>query len=151
VGCRRHDSLKSAGFEALLHFASCRSAANVNINAQCKSNKKENCRKSIHQRFIKRYISKFFNKKMNVRIAFVWVTQFLPDLPVPFCEKTKSKPIKNTKAKPGKRCQAKGYKIPFPQFSWNPSKKVEDDKQYVENEEEVISNFIEHEVLHNQR
>jgi hypothetical protein len=70
---------------------------------------------------------------------------------VPFCKKAISKTIKNTKNKPGERRQAQGYKIPLPQFSWNPPKKIEEDKDDMKNEKEVIGNFMEHEVLHNQR
>ena len=78
---------------------------------------------------------------MNVGIEGSFISQFIPDLPVPIGRKAISKTIKCTQNKPGKCRQTKRDQIPSSQGFDHPSKKIEEDKPYVKEEEKSIGNF----------
>lgn len=78
---------------------------------------------------------------MNVGIEGSFISQFIPDLPVPIGQKAISKTIKCTQNKPGKCRQTKRDQIPSSQGFDHPSKKIEEDEAYVKDEEKSIGNF----------
>jgi hypothetical protein len=63
---------------------------------------------------------------------------------MPVYKKTISESIKDSKKKPGQRCEHQSNKVPFPPGGLHPSEEIKQDQADVENKKEYIKNLVQH-------